>query len=105
MSVIVTLWAKGDPRKLEQHASENRDAMRSIIQSAEEHGVIAHRFYGNEGQIMVIDEWPDAQSFQTFFEQTRDRIGPLMQAAGIQDEPSISVWEKLDTGDDYGWGA
>lgn len=106
MSVIVTIWVQGDPRKLEQHASSNEEALRGIRETAEEHGLIAHRFYGSDdGQIMVIDEWPDEQSFQTFFEQTQDRIGPLMAAAGASSEPAVRFWRKLETGDEVGWDA
>ena len=75
-----------------------------IGETAKGYGVIAHRFYGSDdGQIMVLDEWPDAGSFQTFFESTRDRIGPLMEAAGASSEPQVRFWRKLDTGDDIGW--
>ena len=104
MSVIMTLWVQGDPKKLEQHAAGDPDAMRAILESAKGHGLIAHRFYGSDdGQIMVIDEWPDEQSFQSFFDENTERIGPLMQAAGATSEPQPRFWRKLDTQDDYGW--
>lgn len=106
MSVIVTLRMKGDPKKLEEIASQDPDRIKAIAKQGEQAGAIAHRFYGSDdGQIMVIDEWPDAQSFQGFFEAQSDRIGPLMQDAGIQGEPDITVWQKLETGDEIGWGA
>ncbi|MBV8597736.1 MAG: hypothetical protein JO017_02835, partial [Actinobacteria bacterium] len=60
MSVIMTLRVKGDPDKLERLAHENPDAISGISQRAQQHGVIAHRFYGSDGWIMVVDEWPDA---------------------------------------------
>jgi hypothetical protein len=106
MSVIVTLSMSGDPKKLEQHAAGDPAAMQAILESAEAHGLIAHRFYGSEGgQIMVVDEWPDEQSFHSFFEENNERIGPVMQAAGVTSEPQPKFWRKLDTHDDYGWGA
>jgi quinol monooxygenase YgiN len=105
MSVIMTAWVQGDPKKLEEYAAANRDEMRTTLDSAKSHGVIAHRFYGSDGQIMVIDEWPDEQSFQSFFEENSDRIGPMFQAAGAAGEPGVNIWHKLDTGDDHGWGA
>lgn len=105
MSVIMTAWVQGDPRAGEEFAAANRDEMQSVLESAKSHGLIAHRFYGSEGQIMVIDEWPDEQSFQSFFEENRDRIQPMFQAAGATSEPGINFWHKLDTGDEFGWGA
>lgn len=103
MSVIMTLWMQGDPDKFEQYAKDQPDHMRSVGEAAQRHGVIAHRFYGSNGQIMVIDEWPDEQSFQSFFEEQRENIAPMMQAAGATSEPGINFWRKLDTGDEIGW--
>jgi hypothetical protein len=104
MSVIVTLLMKGDPKRLEDHAASSPQDIISIVDNAKEHGVIAHRFYGtDDGQIMVIDEWPDAESFQRFFESNNERIGPLMGAVGVEGQPTISFWRKLETGDDVGW--
>ena len=106
MSVIMTLRAKGDPNKLEERASQDPDAIRGIAERAKEHGLIAHRFYGSDdGQIMVVDEWPDAESFQAFFQQEQDAIQPMMQAVGVTTEPEVTFWRKLDTHDDVGWEA
>lgn len=103
MSVVMTLWVQADPEKLEEWAASNRDAMQEILESARAHGLIAHRFYGADGQIMVVDEWPDEQSFQSFFEESQERIGPMMEAAGATSEPQPRIWRKLDTHDEYGW--
>ncbi|GEM_PF-534604 len=107
MSVIMTLWIQGDARKVEEVARADPGRMRSILETAKEHGLIAHRFYGSPAgdQVLVIDEWPDPESFQAFFEAAGDRIGSLMQEAGVTAEPRPAFWSKLDVGDDYGWGA
>ena len=102
MSVIMTLRVSGDPDKLEQLARENPDAIRSISERGKAAGAIAHRFYGSDGQIMVVDEWPDEASFQAFFEAEQAAIGPLM-AQVATGEPEITFWRKLETGDDVGW--
>jgi len=104
MSVILTLRVQGDPGGFEEIAAQDPTAIRSITDSAKQHGLIAHRFYGSEdGQIMVVDEWPDADSFQRFWEAEQGRIGPLMQQAGITAEPEVTFWRKLETKDDVGW--
>jgi hypothetical protein len=103
MSVIVTVWIQGDPQKLEQVAGENPGRMQEILEQAKENGLIAHRFYGSEGQVLVIDEWPDAESFQRFFDGATDKIQPLMADAGVTDQPRPNFWRKLETHDDYGW--
>ncbi len=106
MSVIMTMWVQGDPKKLEEYAASDSSGMQSILEAAKQHGVIAHRFYGSDdGQILVVDEWPDEQSFRSFFEENEARIGPMMRAAGATSEPQSRFWHKLDTHDEYGWGA
>jgi hypothetical protein len=106
MSVIVTLRFKADGSKLEAFAAANPETFASVIKKAEGHGLIAHRFYtDNSGGLMVLDEWPDAESFHAFFGETQAEIGPMMEAAGVQAAPEVSVWSELDTPDRYGWGA
>ena len=102
MSVIMTFRVAGDPDKLEQLAAEKGDVLRGIADRAKEAGVIAHRFYGSDGQIMVVDEWPDPESFHRFFEAERAEIEPMMQQVATG-EPEITFWRKLDTRDDIGW--
>jgi quinol monooxygenase YgiN len=102
VSVIMTLRVSGDPDKMEQHAQENADTIRAISERAQAAGVIGHRFYGSEGQILVIDEWPDAESFHRFFDAEAATIGPMMAAVGAG-EPEITFWRKLETGDEVGW--
>ena len=104
MSIIMTLRAKGDPKKMEAVAQSDPERIRSIADDAKSRGLIAHRFYGSDdGQIMVIDEWPDAESFQGFFAANADRIQPMMAEVGATAEPEVTFWRKLDTGDDVGW--
>jgi quinol monooxygenase YgiN len=106
MSVIVTLRMKGDPKRLEEIASQNPDRVKTIADKGKEAGAIAHRFYGSDdGQIMVIDEWPDAESFQGFFQDQAPNIQPLMQDTGVEGEPVVTIWHKLETGDEIGWGS
>lgn len=102
MSVIMTLRFSGDPDKLEQLAAEQGDMIRGISDRAQAQGVIAHRFYASGDQIMVVDEWPDEQSFNTFFAAEQESIGPMMAQVATS-EPEITFWRKLETGDEVGW--
>jgi hypothetical protein len=106
MSVIMTMRVKGDPAELERRTAGNPEAIRAISDRAKQHGLIAHRFYGtDDGRIMVVDEWPDPGSFQTFFEEMRSEIEPLMGEIGVTEEPEITFWRKLDSHDEVGWSA
>ncbi len=102
MSVIMTFRVSGDPDELERLAAEQTEVLRGISERAKAHGLIAHRFYGSEGQIMVVDEWLDPAGFQAFFEQERELIEPMMQRVATG-EPEITFWRKLETHDEVGW--
>jgi heme-degrading monooxygenase HmoA len=108
MSVFMTLEVTGDANALEQFASDNKDTMQSVLEAAKRHGLIAHRFYGSDDgrKVMVVDEWPDRQSFESFFQEQQPQIGPMFEAAGVTmtstTEPTY--WRELETHDKYGWG-
>jgi heme-degrading monooxygenase HmoA len=104
MAVIMTMWMKGDPKKLESIAAEDPERLRGIAQRAQERGLIAHRFYGSgDGQIMVVDEWPDEQSFHDFFEAEAEQIRPLLEEVGVTSEPRSTFWRKIESHDEIGW--
>jgi hypothetical protein len=68
------------------------------------HRLIAHRWYGAEGQYVAVDGWPDSDSFNAFFDEATG-LGPVMRAAGVTSPPEVTFWRALDTGDAVGWGA
>ena len=103
MSVIVTLRISGDPAKFEEYAKTNQDAVQEVLEIAKRNGCIAHRFYAGDGEFMAIDEWPDGESFFSFFEEAGPQVGPMMEAVGVASEPAATVWRKMDIGDDIGW--
>jgi hypothetical protein len=85
MSVIMTLQAAGDPKALEQYVSDNAEKMQNVLEAAKRHGLIAHRFYGSDdgASVMVLDEWPDRQSFESFFKEQESEIRPVFEAARV----------------------
>jgi heme-degrading monooxygenase HmoA len=101
MSVLMTLRGKGEPAKLEQMVADNPEALSAISKRGEEYGVTYHRFYATDDEVMVVDVWPDAESFQRFFAASPE-IGDVMKAAGVTSEPEITFWRKLETNDDIG---
>jgi len=107
MSVFMTMRASGDPHALEQYAQEHPKEMQGVLDAAKNHGLIAHRFYGADdgGGMMVVDEWPDKQSFEEFFREQESVIMPMMAAAHVTGRPEPTFWEELATGDAVGWGA
>jgi quinol monooxygenase YgiN len=105
MSVMMVLRMNGDPKRLEEVAAADPGRIKSISDAAQGHGLVAHRFYGTGNEIIVVDEWPDEQSFQAFFQEKQGDIGSLMQEVGVSGQPTPEFWHKLDSRDEVGWGA
>ncbi len=62
MSVIVTVRVSGEPSAFEEQVTAQAEAIGRIMDVAKRHGLIAHRWYGAEGEFMAIDEWPDGET-------------------------------------------
>jgi hypothetical protein len=100
----MTMVLDGDGANLERFAAENPDQIKAIRDHAVEHGLIGHRFYASEGQIMVVDEWPDAESFLSFFGHVEGEVAAMMEAVGVTGRPQPMFWRELESHDKYGWG-
>ena len=105
MSVFMTLQVSGDPKALEKFARDNPEKMQEVLEKAKSHGLVAHRFYGSDGgNLLVLDEWPDRQSFEAFFQEVESEVRPMFEAAQATSEPAPMFWKELTTGDAFGWG-
>jgi quinol monooxygenase YgiN len=100
MTVLMTLRVPADPARLEQFAKDNPGLMSSISARGKEQGAISHRFYASSGTVMVLDEWPDEETFHKFFE-SEPEIKDIMTAAGASGPPEITFWTRLDVGDEF----
>jgi hypothetical protein len=98
MSVYMILRVAADVARFEKYANDNADLMRGVADAGKAAGATRHAFAAGDGEILVIDEWPDAESFQRFFQSQPD-IPKLFEAAGVQTEPQVSFYRKMDTPD------
>jgi hypothetical protein len=102
MSHLVIIRMNADRDAFERVAEANQDTLRSVSQAGKDAGAVHHAFYvGADGQTIVVDEWDSPESFQDFFAAEQERIGPLMAEAGVQGEPQIEFYEKVDTVDAF----
>jgi hypothetical protein len=100
MSVVMILRVKADAAALETFAGANAELMKGIADAGRAAGATRHCFAAGDGDVLVIDEWPDEATFQKFFESQPD-IPRIMQAAGAQGAPQISFYRKLNTPDEF----
>jgi heme-degrading monooxygenase HmoA len=102
MAVMMGLRVAVDPARFEQALNSNPERLLGISERAKQHGAISHRFYASEAgdEILVVDEWPDAASFNAFFSNSPD-IGEMMGEAGVTSQPTPVFWRELDTPDKF----
>ena len=98
MSVLMTLRVRADAKLLEKYAAEDPGTLKTIIERAKANGLISHRFFGSDTEVLVVDEWPDEDSFQRFFGASPE-IQEMMAKANMQGEPEVSFWRPLDVAD------
>lgn len=99
MSVLMTMRVTGDPKAVE---SADQQMLDTVVERAKQHGLISHHFFGNENEVLVVDEWPDEESFQAFMDSSPE-IAEMMAAAGVTSEPKTEFWRPLDVNDSVGW--
>jgi heme-degrading monooxygenase HmoA len=102
MSVVMTLRVVGDGEAAERLAAEEPSLFSDTIAGATERGLISHRFYASDNEILVVDEWPSREAFQDFFHDAGPQIQQVMSRVGVSTEPVITFWRKLETNDDVG---
>jgi hypothetical protein len=100
MSVIVVGHMKVDPANVEKLWRDRKADFENIAKEAKAAGATHHRWGFGDGQVVIIDEWPDAASFQNFFE-SQATIPELMQAAGVQGPPEFEILEAKTAPDEF----
>jgi hypothetical protein len=101
VTVFMIMRLKGDPDGFERYANEHGDLMQRIADAGRAAGGIRHAFAGGDGELLVIDEWPDPEAFQRFFDSQSEVIPQLIQEAGAEGPPQITFYRKLDTPDTF----
>lgn len=101
MSVLMTLRVKGDAAKLEALAAKDPSLFPGVSDKGKTMGATYHRFYASDDEVLVVDVWPDEQTFQEFFSSTPE-IPQVMAEAGVTEPPQIAFWREIDLGDSIG---
>lgn len=101
MSVLMTLRVRADATGLEALAEKDPTLIPAVSARAQEMGATHHRFYATDTEILVVDVWPDEESFHAFFAASPE-IPDIMAEAGATAAPEITFWRKLELGDDIG---
>ncbi len=100
MSTLVILRAALDGRKLEEMAQGDPNPFAQLAeQVGQPQGLIRHRTFATEDEVVVVDEWESPEDFQRFIQQ------PEMQRTLADvgaSQPQMLFARKLELGDDFG---
>ena len=84
-----------DRGAFERVVQSRGDDMKAISERAQAKGAIRHAFFAGDGEVLIVDEWDQPESFLAFFEEEGPNIGPLMAESGAQPgQPQF--YEKLE---------
>jgi hypothetical protein len=53
--------------------------------------------------VALDDEWPDRESFESFFHEQESEIRPMFESMNVSSEVEPTFWRELETHDAYGW--
>jgi hypothetical protein len=100
MSVIVIGKMKAEPATIKKLRNDRKADFQGIAKEAKAAGAMHHRWGFGDGYIVIIDEWPDGESFQKFF-SSNESIPPLMEAGGVQGAPEFTIVEAATGPDEF----
>src|SRR5207248_451008 len=73
MSVYVIGQFKADQGLVQKLWDERPDAVIAVSDDAKSQGCLSHQWgFGEDGVVVLIDEWKDAPSFQNFFDNQKE---------------------------------
>lgn len=96
MSVVVMVrFPTDDPGRALEWVRSHPDIPEEITLYGKTLGQIGHRFLLAEKELIVIDEWPNEESFHTFFSNA-PRMQEFIAGAGLPSDPVISIHQAAE---------
>ncbi len=100
MSVVVIVRLKVDPANFDDLVARRGHEMPEISQRGKAAGAIHHQFVAGDGEVLIVDEWDDADHFGEFF-ANQPEIADLMADGGVEGPPAVSIYRVVDTPDRF----
>lgn len=96
MSVtVVARFTVSDVGEALEYAGANPEIPNDITAHGKSLGQIGHRFVTDGKDLVVIDEWPDAEAFTTFFAGA-PRMAEFLDGAGIVGDPEVTILDAVE---------
>jgi hypothetical protein len=92
---VIARFTVADVGKALDYARANAEVPEDITAYGKSLGQIAHKMTTDGNDLVVIDEWPDADTFNTFFAGAT-RMGEFLSGAGIVGEPEVTILDAVE---------
>ncbi len=99
MSACVIVRLKVDPARMEKLFADRARELESVRDQAQSAGALHHFFAAGDGEVVIVDEWDDASSFEGFF--NNPTIAGFMAETGVEGPPEVSVYRVLESPDRF----
>jgi quinol monooxygenase YgiN len=99
MAVCIIVRLKVDPIRMKKLPSDRAEELRSVGAEAQGAGAVHHFFAAGDSEVLIVDEWDSAASFEKFFDNPT--IAGFMAETGVEGPPEVSVYELLDSPDRF----
>jgi hypothetical protein len=93
--IVIARFAVSDIGKAAEWAKANAEVPEDITAYGKSLGQIGHRIVTDGKDLVVIDEWPDADTFNEFFAGAT-RMEEFLSGAGIVGAPEVTMFDALD---------
>jgi hypothetical protein len=92
MSILVTVRIAGTIEKAPEVDESHPHLREQIGALAKKHGILAHRSFHREGQILDLDEWENEDKLNAFLADARPIIDELARRRGTG-TPHDEIWQ------------
>ena len=99
MAVCVIVRLKVDPTRMKKLFADRAEELRAVRVEAQGAGAAHHFFAAGDGEVIIVDEWDSAASFEKFFDNPT--VGGFMAETGVQGPPEVAIYELLDSPDRF----
>jgi quinol monooxygenase YgiN len=99
VSACVIVKLKVDPEKFKALFENRPDELRAVSEEAKTLGALHHFFAGKEGEVVIVDEWDESDSFLSFFDNPT--VADFMKDVGLEGAPEVEIYEILDSPDRF----
>jgi hypothetical protein len=97
--VIMRAPINGDPKEMAERYTSDPEMMAALQQVGVPEGVIRHRTYAADGELVVVDEWERPEQFQAWMKNPD--VQRILAALGVG-KPEVTFAEQMQLGDEVG---